>query len=82
MSDSGKFFVFRGPHFYSKEEKEVLKRKRKNSKKEEKVVESGGKKAPRFYIFKLVQRQKLSGDEWVFMPYSTGLFPFIEERIA
>jgi len=53
----------------------------KLEKKAEKM-KSGGKKAPIFYIFKLKLNQRLSGDEWVFVPFKTELFPFVEEQIA
>jgi len=47
---------------------DTTKAAEKAAKKAEKM-QSGGNNAPMFYIFKLVLRNKLGGDEWVFMPY-------------
>lgn len=128
VSDSGKFYVFQGPRFLTKEQREAKRKARKEAKaakkankdkgdkkdkKEKKDIDlaslspfeykkikekaekelqkqkkklektqSGGKKAPIFYIFKLDQQEKITGKvEWRFTPYNTNLFPFVEEKI-
>ena len=40
---------------------------------------SGGKKAPRFYVFKLEQTTNFIGKTtWKFIPYENKLYPMIE----
>lgn len=116
MSDSGKFFVFEGPRFQTKEEqkaskekKKLRKEKKKQAKKDKKKdkgdkggetkeekkakedakakkkaekTQSGGKKAPRFYIFRLEVRSMITGQtKWSFVPFTTQLFPLVEDYI-
>lgn len=51
-----------------------------NDKKEKN--QSGGKKAPIFYVFKLESQTRMNGKlSYKFTPYKTELFPFIEENI-
>lgn len=103
VSDSGKFFVFEGPKFLTKEEKEAKKKKKKarkenkkQDKKDKKAAgglgmasimsrvqdakkkddkekgkdsknQSGGKKAPVFYVFKLENKTNIQGKvKWTF----------------
>ncbi len=94
VGDSGKFFVFQGHRFPTKEERDAKKAKKKARKekkkdqpkasgmmaklkaakekqeKEKKNAEksqSGGKKAPIFYVFKLQCKTNISGQvKWTF----------------